>query len=238
AAWDVSNGNIVLWDLQTRKKAIVYQHRGLPLRLQFSEDGSRLLSYSLWDQRLILWDVGTGQKLLELKGFANFACDVSPEGKIVLLRSSGTAAELWELDAGAECQALAHSLHPPLGNCFRASVSPDSRILVVSRERGLEMWDLHTFQRLVNWPFGVCMAEFDRAGDLILACAAGVFRWPRQDGGAVGTEFSRDAPASCVVRFGPPRRLNGPVDPSSLSTGPVHNVFAIRERGGWSIIHD
>ena len=237
AAWENGPGLIALWDVRTQEKVLEYVHTGFPWTLHFTADGSRLLSYSLWDQHLILWDVGTGQRQLELRGVADFASALTPQGKTVFVRSMGSALELWELAVGAECLPLASALHPSLGICHRASVSPDNRILAVSRERGLELWDLATCQRILVWPGGRCMAEFDVAGDLVLACKAGIFHWPRTDADAARGKSSANSDLSRVVRFGPPHKRHGPVDPTSLSAGRIGQAMAFIEADGWAAAH-
>ena len=222
----------MLWDLENRTKTKTLVHRGRPMHLFFSADGARLVSYSQWDQRLLLWDVGTGQKLLELRAFAVNAYDFLAEGTIkLLLRSEGSSSvELWELAHGEEFQTLAGQEQPAFGPCIRASVSPDNRILVLSRERGLEMWDLATRQCIAAWPGGTCMAEFDRAGHLVVACDSGIYRWPRKDEQqGEGTSSSPEL----LVRFGPPEKLTGVLDPTTLSAGQVGPWVAFADKAGW-----
>ncbi len=230
AAWDGNEG-ISLWHLPSGEKKVTFPHRGYPLQLYFTKDGARLLSCSLWDSRMKLWDVGTGEKMLEVQGFVNLGADDSPEGPIVLLRLDGATGELWELAAGSECRSLSRALFSQLGGCVKASISPDSRLLAISREKGLELWDLSTSNRLAMWPGQGCLAEFDRAGQLLMACDAGIFRWPRVDRSTTVPEGDHDKPTT-IVTFGPPAQLNGPVVATSLATDPLGEVLVFEEAEG------
>jgi WD40 repeat protein len=131
---------------------------------------------------------------------------------------------------GEEFQTLARQEQPAFGPCIRASVSPDNRILVLSRERGLEMWDLATRQCVAAWPGGTCMAEFDRAGHLVVACDSGIYRWPRKD--EQSGEGASSSP-ELLVRFGPPEQLTGVLDPTTLSAGQVGSLVAFADKAGW-----
>ncbi len=59
-------------------------------------------------------------------------------------------------------------------------MSPESRIVALSSDQGLELWDLPTSQRLFARPIGDCAAEFDSAGRMIVAHRSGVYRMSPQ----------------------------------------------------------
>ncbi|MFO0911594.1 MAG: serine/threonine-protein kinase [Pirellulales bacterium] len=237
AGWSIHDGVITLWDVDAKSKALELRHFGYPCRLQFNENGSRLLSYANWDEHLMLWDVGAAHKLLDVRGFAIGACDTTVSGNILLAKREANSMELWEMEAGIECSPLASALHPALGICHRLSVSSDGRILAVSRNRGLELWDLATFRRLGEMPCGSCMAEFDSAGDLVLACEAGIFLLPRNDQNSADDPSSNSPTSPRIVRFGPPRQLHQQVDGTTLSSGRVNKAMAFRDAVGWAVLH-
>src|SRR5207247_2444891 len=64
AVWDSDSG-ISLWNVRTRAKVLTFPHLGNSTKLLFNGNGSMLVSQSLWNQRMCVWDVGTGQRLLE-----------------------------------------------------------------------------------------------------------------------------------------------------------------------------
>jgi WD40 repeat protein len=228
ALWNGSEP-ITLWSLRTRKELVRLQHRGFPHQMQFSADGARLVSCSLWDSKLMLWDVGTGQKELEVQGFAKLAIDCDAEGQIALLKLSGTAVELWELASGSECRHLPRAFSPPIGACNGTHTSPDSRLLAVSTDHGVELWDALRCQRLAVKRGTLSAVRFDRQGNLILAGYAGIYRWPRQQ----RVEKSREGEATTIVSFGPPELISGVASPTSLATSEPDERLVFLDVDGW-----
>jgi len=237
AVW-TSAPEITLWHVKSRSKAIVLPAFGIPSQLCFNDDGSMLASHSLWDQRLLVWDISSAHRLLEVKGFSSLACDTASDGRILYLGDGGSDATLTELAPGAS-RSLAQSLHAPLGNWYKLAVSPEGRILAASSERGLELWDLLTTQRLAVWPAGTCAADFDDAGFLIVGCASGIYRWPRSvEATAEPTaDGATSAAGPTSVRFGPPERLVGPIVPHSLATNPSGEAMVFEDAIGWGVMH-
>lgn len=221
---------ITLWDLRTRKPLLALSHPGFPQQIQFTADGARLVSCSLWDSRLMLWDVGSGQKELEVQGFATLAMDLDAEGKLCLLRNQENTVERWEVADGAECRTLPRAWYASLDSQLTASISADSRLLALGGDRGLEFWDLQRCQRLARIDGGLSMPQFDKQGNLIVASPAGIVRWPRR-------ERSRAArghlPAATIVAFGPPERLGSIAEPTSVATCILNDVLVHEDDDGW-----
>jgi eukaryotic-like serine/threonine-protein kinase len=227
AVWS-SMRPVTLWNLRTRTRLVALEHRGYPHQMQFSANGARLLSCSLWDSKLTLWDVGMGQKELEIQGFANLAVDCDAQGSVVLLKLKGSSVELWELAPGSECRQLPRAWWPALGACNGTDISPDSRLLAVSTERGVELWDTLRYQRL-NVMRGTLSAQFDRQGNLILGRYSGLYRWPRH----VRVQDGQENEPTKVISFGPPERISGVATPTSLATGEPDNVLVFQDVDGW-----
>ena len=160
AIW--AGDEVELWNIKSTTRMLALPHRGVPNRLIFDRNGSLLASQSLWDSRLLVWDVGTGERLLDLSEFDAIACDASGDDVDFLSTTSGRVM-LTELAPGA-CRSLAESLFPPLAWWYGVSASPDGRMVAFSSDKGVELWDLVTAERLFAWPVGTCWAEFDRAG--------------------------------------------------------------------------
>ncbi|HEY4312078.1 MAG TPA: serine/threonine-protein kinase [Pirellulales bacterium] len=228
AVWSGSQP-ITLWHLRTRRELVRLQHRGFPHQMQFSADGARLVSCSLWDSKLMLWDVGTGQRELEVQGFVKLAIDCDAEGQIALLKPSGTSVELWELASGSECRYLPRAFSPPIGACNGTHSSPDSRLLAVGTDNGVELWDAQRCQRLAVKRGTPSAARFDRQGNLILASYSGIYRWPRQQ----RVQNSHEGEATTIVSLGPPERISGVVTPTSLATSEPDQVLVFLDVGGW-----
>jgi eukaryotic-like serine/threonine-protein kinase len=229
AVWEASG--VAIWNLESKSRVQVLPHRGFSQYLQFSHDGSRLVSYSLWDHRFIVWDIGSTQRLLEIKGFKNFAADVDRNGRFQYFQVDGPMAELWELDGGLECRSLAGGLFRSRGICQRATFSPDGRMIALSRERGFELWSADTGLRLAEWQGGPASVGFDSDGHLLVACEAGFFRWPRQE---PDVPSAGESPIR-TVRFGPPVALGGPTVPSTVATDAAVDLVVSTHEDGWRI---
>jgi serine/threonine protein kinase/WD40 repeat protein len=236
AYWTLGNSAIALWNVQSGQQVMTFDHFGYPHRLDFGGRGSHLLSYSLWDQNLKLWDVATGQKLLEVPTFPFHARDVSANGMLTLLAHAGDRAELWEVVLPTECRSLATALCDSLGVCQSAQVSPESRLLAISRDGGFELWDLYTRQRLAHWPGGGCLVTFDSAGNLLVASVLGLYSWPRYEELSPVGDRASGVQNTTSVRFGPPRKLAGPFNPTSLAFDKAGDLFVFQEQDHWMVM--
>ncbi len=232
-------GEVLLLNGKTGAKVLAFPHNGKAADLSFNSDGSVLVTQSSWDQRLCAWDVGTGQRLLEVPEFFSYACDVTPDGRIVFLSVRGGAAELTELTAGAR-RPLAQMLYPPLGYWHQASVSPEGRLVLFSSVHGLELWDLRTTQRILARTIGPCLAEFDRTGNLILGCRAGIYRLPRRVETITdpGSDGAAEETRKTVVQYGPAEPLTGPMVPTSLAMSAGGETLAFQDEQGWALKHN
>jgi hypothetical protein len=76
------------------------------------------------------------------------------------------------------------------------------------------------------------MAEFDGAGHLVVACAAGIYCWPRHDE-EPPVEATAGSSPGLLVRFGPPEKLASVRDPTTLSAGPIGSFIAFQDEVGW-----
>jgi tetratricopeptide (TPR) repeat protein len=86
--------------------------------------------------------------------------------------------------SGEECRILRD---PERAGGSSADISPDGRLLAVSGERGLRLWDLPAGKLVTMLPASLSRwAGFDRLGRWMLTSGpAGVFRWPlRAEAGA------------------------------------------------------
>jgi len=113
------------------------------IALSFSPEGDRLMIASL-DQHLFIWDVATGIQITTINlgnkmGWGDFGAQFSPDGRMVLTRTSDGAAHIWSSKSGGQlCPPLRHS-----GPVTAAVFAPDSRRLVTAGADGvLKLWDL------------------------------------------------------------------------------------------------
>ena len=231
AAW--GNRGVTLWNVRSRRPVAVFPHLGFPQSLVFSRDGARLVSCSLWDARLILWDVGTGHKEFDVQAFDNLAVDERSDGHLALCKSTGHSIELWDLAHGSECRYLPRNLFPSLGTIQGAVISADSRLLVLSGSNGLELWDLQRCRRVATQHGRLCARIFDRQGDLIVAWDSGVFRWPRRE----SVRPTADGRGTTkLISFGPPQRLASIGMPTSLASGTPSDHIVFEDANEWHVL--
>jgi WD40 repeat protein len=154
--WDTANGQptalLVVWQVKkmARWRIMGRALRLLWVRISFSPDGSKILTYTLGeDSSAKLWDVATGSLQFQLGGHtaANFGvlggtksdgvrdASFSPDGRFVVTQAIYTW-RLWRVDTGE----LAGEAKPGMLPGF----SPDSKYLVFSDGKELKLQNLAT----------------------------------------------------------------------------------------------
>jgi WD40 repeat protein len=130
------NRGVRLLDLETGKIVLLGRHRIKTEGLSFSPDGDYLLSCS-WERELIGWDLRTRQRAFTLAG----------SGYQMRWRNDGLACAT----VSKEDQVLLYGFERPacleltgnLGDRLRpGTFSPDGRLLALSDNRGLCLWDV------------------------------------------------------------------------------------------------
>lgn len=132
--WDWAAGEIV--------------HTFTPPRLfraQFSPDGCCVLAgYS--DGKIIIWDIHTGEVLLELDGHSEAATAVaySPSGRFIASGGNDLVIRVWDVKTGAEVLVLTGHTARGFGTQIRGlSFSPDARFLLSwGNDNTVRVWDL------------------------------------------------------------------------------------------------
>src|SRR5262249_43586150 len=108
------------WDLHGREIRQPLAHEGLAFAVEFSPDGTKLLT-GLWDRKALLWDLAGAQApvVLQHEGPVRSVA-FSPDGKTLLTGSFDCAVRLWDTSG--------RLLGPPLRHGRRvclAIFSPD-----------------------------------------------------------------------------------------------------------------
>jgi WD40 repeat protein len=115
----------------------------------FSPDGKRLAVASE-DRTVGVWDAGTGQRLLSLKGHLSEVRSVSfsPDGKRLASASTDGTVRLWDPATGKELPMSPLRGHS--GLLFSISFSPDGRRLASGGDdRTVRVWDAATGKELL-----------------------------------------------------------------------------------------
>jgi WD40 repeat protein len=133
-----------IWSIAERRE--VRRLKGLPSYIVFSPDG-KLLAGALPDPSteeyiIQVWDVGTGEMLLELKGRSgNTPFEFSPDGKTIAAGSKDTTIHLWDVATGREVRQFEGN-EP---HNWSLAFSPDGRMLVSGgRAHVIRAWDVAT----------------------------------------------------------------------------------------------
>lgn len=136
-----ADGNILLWNLQKRRKLrsltdymlMLDGHDGGVPSIEFSTDGELLASGGT-DSTVRLWDPRTGERLGKLTGHTAAVRSVafSPNGQ--LLASGGTdgTVRLWDPVTGSHL----HTMTSGTGAIYRVAFSPDGKLLASGGKTG------------------------------------------------------------------------------------------------------
>lgn len=130
-----SDGTLRLWDIETGKLVRLFEgHTGWIRTVCFSPDGKYILSGSAdyspepedRDRSLRLWDVNTGEQLLQFEGETRSinAAVFTPDGRSVLTASDWLPVQLWDV----EKRKLLRRFATPESTPLSIAVSPDGRM--------------------------------------------------------------------------------------------------------------
>lgn len=127
--WEDSGRTITLWDVESGKvvRTLTGHEEGI-LSLDFSPDGSRLISASI-DEKAIMWDVQSGQILYRLRehdGAVTHA-EFSPDGWTLVTTSRDSQLIIYDAISGLRRK----SITSPHEGIIAASFSPDGKKLLI-----------------------------------------------------------------------------------------------------------
>jgi WD40 repeat protein len=101
AAWGGINGQTTLWDVESGEllHTLIGPQRGMRSGA-FTLDGSALLlSYD--NHSIVIWDVATGEQIVELEDTGENAA-LSPDGTLIVATEDDAAVTLWAVQAPTE----------------------------------------------------------------------------------------------------------------------------------------
>jgi WD40 repeat protein len=137
-------GELAVWEVETRKPRFVYREPTGIAAVAFAPDG-KTLAIGIFSPKAKLLDVASGEVLREFEGHADHVRSVAftSDGKTLVTGSYDRTIKFWEV-ATATVKA---TLEGHTDIIYRVAVSPDDSLLVSgSRDRTARLWDLKTNQ--------------------------------------------------------------------------------------------
>ncbi|MFL5951769.1 MAG: BTAD domain-containing putative transcriptional regulator [Gaiellaceae bacterium] len=133
----------VVWDVRTGKVTRAFPVGGGSSTVAFSPDGRVLAVEGQPADAISLYDLRTGDRVVELPGRDGTPQDIhfSPDGKLLASATLAGATDLWDVATGKSLARLLNGSHQAYDSA--AGFSPDGRLLAVGDTSGkVVIWDV------------------------------------------------------------------------------------------------
>ena len=146
----MTDGNVFLWDFETKTLIRVLEHKADFPSITFSADGKMLLSIASGDGRgdLKFWDVETGKQLKVIRNTQNRFLTTNPNGDLVASFGwwSPVPVRLWDVAAKKEVTKLQVD-----GKVSSLAFNPaGDQFACVSDSTTIQIWGVATRKRLIQ----------------------------------------------------------------------------------------
>ncbi|MEJ2208465.1 MAG: BTAD domain-containing putative transcriptional regulator [Anaerolineae bacterium] len=144
------DGSPRVWDAATGKRLLLLAGHGAPVaHVEFSRDGTLLVTAGGRDQTARVWDAATGQQVTILTGHSGAVLHAtfSPDGTRIATASEDATARIWDTATG---QALA-TLSAHTAGVAKSLFSPDGARLVtigLDPDTSPKVWDVVSGEEL------------------------------------------------------------------------------------------
>jgi RNA polymerase sigma factor (sigma-70 family) len=162
------------WDLATGKQLFAFDvhNRVSSSHLAFTPDGKRLLaSFSSIEEGMYCWDVATGRRLWQNKEFGHSPFIFTPNGKILSSQQRPRA-----IDAGTG-KSVEIARLPAFDWSTRLLLTPDGRMLLLARSKGVTVWDMKEGKELRTLPGAGEEVVLTPDGKSLIANSGVLQRW-------------------------------------------------------------
>ncbi len=186
------NDSVRVWSVATA--TVRQQWEAIVHSLAFNSDGSLLAAGGLPPDPLHVWNVASGQEVVQRKGHTGDITGVvvSPDGTTVVSSSSDRSLNVWGAEQGKWIRALTEHNH----NVFGVALLPDGyRAVSCSQDKTLMVWNLTTGTRLqlidagdqAAGSFPTCVDVRPDGKVVVAGFASGVVRmWNLDTGQTIG----------------------------------------------------
>jgi serine/threonine protein kinase/WD40 repeat protein len=220
-----------IWDVARRRTLVALEgHAQRVTVISFHPSGRLLLTLS-WDGTGRLWESATGKQVVYWPS-GIYDLHFGRAGTVCGLITVGGNGRLIEVADGREYRTLVASLGTDQSDYYLADISRDG-LLAVGLSNGVGVWELETGRQLSFLPIGLTNSvQFmtSSQGRALLSCGpGGLLRWPIRD----------DSRAPGLLQIGPPRNINLPMVPSTVSVGEDGRAAVVAsEDSGTAVVID
>jgi WD40 repeat protein len=141
-----SSVGVYVYEAATLREARRFETDAPAPVVAFSPDG-RLLASGSGDKTVIVWDVGTGERVRTLEGHTDWVHSVafSPDGRLLASGSLDQTVIVWDVRTGERVRTLKGHTN----TVWSVAFSPDGRLLASgSGDQTVIVWDVRTGERV------------------------------------------------------------------------------------------
>ncbi len=142
------DGPLQFWELETGKRlSNNTKWVGEFQSMEFSPDGSRLVTGSRWD-RVDVWDINTAELLHSMThGDEVISISYSPDGGTIASGSDDGEVRVWDTNTGELRKTISGYRQKEY---YSVAFSPDCNTLTCGGEDGIQWWDLQSGENVRN----------------------------------------------------------------------------------------
>ena len=148
--WDARTGEEVMHPLKIHTDAVTPVHLSASVTsVHFSPDGTHIVSHS-WDHAIQIWDLRTGEQVLNLKGHTLTVNSVhfSPDGTHIVSGSSDKTIRIWNARTGQE---VIRPLKGHTDDVVSVRFSPNgTHIVSGSGDNTIRVWDVRIGEEVMQ----------------------------------------------------------------------------------------